>query len=614
MPEVKVIARWWDRVMALLFVVNLAWVTWQLGGFVPGPMVVALPLVFILAAMAALRWWLIAPSGAPVGWWYPVPFLGWVAVHMAGLAELPSRGWLHGWHLWSALAAYWVALHLVRRPQLWRAMWAAIGVVALGVVIAGVYQRLGDATWLPLGREQVRQFLGRSSGTFGNPNNAAAWLALVLPVAAATVWRGGDSLTRAERWFAGVVALACALGIILSFSRGVFLTLVIATGLATLARRKWSWLHRLGLMAGIFAGAIGLVWVGYQTVPEVRQRVDTMIKFKGERTRPLLWGIAAELWQERPLTGHGGGSFEMLMERHRPEGLWESARFAHNDYLNTLSDYGGVGVGLGLIGVVLVVRRRWQRQSRPYAGAGLGLLILSGALAFDFHLQSPAVLWLAAMLVGGWAGSTQARRFPSDKQSFGAVSGAVICLALVVLPLALAVPRYQAEELRWRARAALNQLDGVTDPAQIDGIAQQAGRQLGRAISRDPGNERAWMDYSYALSLQKFGNVDAEREQGRQAEFAARRALEGSELVAEHWLRLGMALQLQGDWAAAGPAFGRAVRLAPRQPVMWYYQGHHFSLRPPTHALAKAALAICLRLDPGNDAAKLLKAELERSP
>lgn len=182
LPEVKVIARWIDRLIAILWVGNLAWVTWQLGGVMPATMVVGLPWAFGLAGWVVLRWWVIAPTGAPRGWWIPLPLLAWVTCHMLGLAELPSRGWLHGWHVWSGLAAYWLGLHLARDRKLWPLVMAGVGVITLGIAGAAVYQRMGDATWLPLGRIQVEHYQGRSAGTFGYPNAMAAWMAIALPV------------------------------------------------------------------------------------------------------------------------------------------------------------------------------------------------------------------------------------------------------------------------------------------------------------------------------------------------------------------------------------------------------------------------------------------------
>lgn len=616
LPEVKVIARWMDRLIAVLWVGNLAWVTWQLGGVLPGTMVVGLPWAFGVAGWVALRWWVIAPTGAPRGWWVPLPLLAWVTGHMLGLAELPSRGWLHGWHMWSGLAAYWVGLHLARERPLWRLTMGGIGIVAAGVVSAAIYQRWGDATWLPLGRNQVDQFLGRSAGTFGYPNAMAVWLAMILPAAVALAGRPGWSQNRWGRVVAGVVAVGALVAIGLSYSRGVVLALVVVGTCAWWFRSGGSWPRRLGLVASIGVIFAAAMWWGYGHNPEIQQRVDSLVEHKGERTRPLLWSISGALWQDRPWVGYGGDSYGELMELHRPEGLWESASHAHNDYLNGLSDYGLVGgllaaAGLGVLG--------WQRRRRAAdrPGVGLGLSVLMVAITIDFHLQVPAVWWLFAMMLGGWSvedGRDHDQNFTDSKRGGAIGLGAAVALGCWLLPLAMAVSNLQAEELRWRARETLAELAGETRGEAIRPVAQAAVTTLRRAAALDAGNEQVWRDLSYALSLHVFGEPERQRKAGVEAEMAAREALQASELVAEHWLRLGVALDMQNRWAEAGPAFGRAINLAPRQPLAWYYQGFHLSLKPATRELAKAALATCLRLDPWHDEAKLLLADLERTP
>ncbi len=615
LPEVKVIARWIDRLIAILWVGNLAWVTWQLGGVMPATMVVGLPWASGLAGWVALRWWVIAPTGAPRGWWIPLPLLAWVTCHMLGLAELPSRGWLHGWHVWSGLAAYWLGLHLARDRKLWPMVMTGVGVITLGIAGAAVYQRMGDATWLPLGRIQVEQYRGRSAGTFGYPNAMAAWMAIVLPVAGAYAFRPNGGKTGA-RVFAAIVMVGALVGIGLSYSRGVTLAVITTMAVFWLIKGGWTLPRRIGVIVALGATLAGLVWWGYQGNAQVQQRVGSFVEHKGERMRPLLWGIAFDLWRDRPLVGNGGDSFDDLMELHRPEGLWESARYAHNDYLNGLSDYGLVGAGLALFACVMFTRQASQNRTN-HPGLMVGLATVMVAMVVDFHLQFAAIWWLLAMGMGCLVATEAQRRnrkFTNSKQGFLTGLGAGIALICWVLPLALSVPTLEAEELRWRAREKLDGLGGEIRPDSIKPVASAAVDSLRRAVAIDSQNEKAWQDLSYALSLQRFGQSEYRHEMGVEAEFAAREALRASDRIAEHWLRLGVALDMQGRWAEAGPAFGRAISLAPRQPVMWYYQGFHLSLKPATHELAKAALATCLRLDPWYDQAKLLRAELERTP
>lgn len=618
-----------DQLIAVLLVGNLGWVTWHLGGFMPGPLAVAYSMMLLALALVVLRWSVIDPMGWPAMWWLPVPMLIWVGLHVGGLAEVPGRAILHGLHVGWGAAAFWVGLHLARGGAVRPILGYGVGGVILGAVGLAVYQRVGDPSWLPMAREQSKYYLGRSSGPFGNPNNFAAWLAVMLPIALAGV-AGRKRLPPGMRWWPGLVAGLAMLGIVLTLSRGVGLALLVVGTGWLITRREISWIRRVSaICALVLLGAL-VGWGAYQVSPEVQQRWDSFVENGGERTRPHMWHIANELWQERPWTGNGGGSYGALLEKHRPEGLWETPEHAHNDYLNTLSDYGIVGglLSFGFVFASIVWGVRIQRGVRIglveeamwIRAIPWGLMVMGLTIVIDYHLQSSAVLLVVAAVGGLWLGSLSSAK-PSQPSifTFNKRTG-ILAMSLFVLGGAglaswrWVVPVYASESLRFQARERIDDLDGEVIPARVHREAAVAQIALSRATELNSKSDRAWADLSYAISLQGYKNPAASFALGEQAEVAARLALAGSETVAEYWIRLGVALDLQGRWGEAGLAFGRAIRLAPRQPVVWYYQGFHLSLKPMMHEMAKAALATCLRLDPWYDEAKLLKAALEGSP
>jgi len=99
--------------------------------------------------------------------------------------------------------------------------------------------------------------------------------------------------------------------------------------------------------------------------------------------------------------GDSAGSYNVLFERYRPEGYRDEPHYAHNDYLNTLSDYGAVGFSLFFGGLscrdVAVARSRANetdpRDNLPVGGA-IGLLAFALSLGVDFHLKLPALALL----------------------------------------------------------------------------------------------------------------------------------------------------------------------------------------------------------------------------
>ncbi len=616
----------------MLFVGTLAWVAWHLGGVMGESMARGFLAAMAVVPLVWLRWLAVKPTGLPRGWWWPLPMLVYAAWHARSLSATPGRATMEAlFGVWG-VAGFWVALHVVRIKEARR--WVLIGVSLLTLVMAAAafYQRVVDNLWLPMGRTQVEHYLTRSSGTFGNPNNLAAWMLLVIPPAWWLTWRQmrrrpGVALA------AGVLAAGATAGLALTLSRGALLALVMALV-------GWAWFGLAGgrRMRLLVAGGVlavcgtGLI-VATVKVPNVRDRLETLIKFRGELTRPQMWRSAWGLWLESPWIGSGGGSFEGLVDKHRPIGFRDGPKWAHNDYLNTLSDYGVVGfvlswgVAAGGLATVAAAHGRRRRahsatgRTRDFddgwkmaVGVGIGAFLL--ATAVDFHLHIPALAWFAALAVAEWSEGRR-RGMPAPTGAgpgWGAGIAAVGTVTSVVVALGMfAWPRYGADELRFRGRELTDRLAEHGPAAPTVGDVEPILILFRDATRLAPEHETGWAELSMTLALQAHYTRDRSEEIGREAEQAARRALALSDQEAMNWVRLGVALDLQGRWGEAGLAFGRATKLAPTNARVWYYQAFHFSQKAPTHALARSALATCLRLDGRIRQAKALQAALERS-
>jgi hypothetical protein len=296
---------------------------------------------------------------------------------------------------------------------------------------------------------------------------------------------------------------------------------------------------------------------------------------------------------------------------------------------------------------------------------GAGLLALGLACWLDFHLKIPAVAMLAAVLAAeGWrrvADSAAPAPAPAKTGAPGTVSAALAkaraalgktlakaraalptlpvppvpaaaarrvvivakCLAAfaVMLFVTLKVaPFYRAEAARAGARAQIDALaTGDHSPADILAHLHRTQQLLTRAAVISPAgagifaNPQIFSDLSYhAALLTRIPDADAGAiaTLGKRAEQAARDALAQSDAVYEFWIRLGVALDVQGRWDEAGEAFTRALELAPASALAWYHQAYHMALNPSAHSQAIIFIETCLRLDPGYESARVLLAHL----
>jgi O-antigen ligase len=321
---------------------------------------------------------LLFPAGQgrshPAGWIF-LPFLAYAAMNVLWVTPVRWLGW-HDWLWWTQmLIIFWVVLNDMRSGAAQRALLIVLGSLGFTAVVLAAYQTFVQPDWLMLGRQQAEQFAGRASGPFGIPNSLAALLLVLLPPAVVLTFSPRAGAVR--RILAGYLACAYIFGLALTVSRGAWLGLAVAVVVWPLLQGGENWRRRVGrtLVAGLAVLAAGVVI--YLTVPTLRARFETLVEEAGERTRPIMWRGAWQLFQENPVFGSGAGSYNVAFERHRPEHYQLDSQWAHNDYLNTLSDYGIVGFGLFFGGAALVaflaLRRRASALLAPARVAGDGL-------------------------------------------------------------------------------------------------------------------------------------------------------------------------------------------------------------------------------------------------
>ena len=221
------------------------------------------------------------------------------------------------------------------------------------------------------------------------------------------------------------------------------------------------------------------------------------------------WRVALDVAEEHPLVGSGGGSYRRYWLAQRP---YEGAiRDAHSLYLETLAEYGSLGLALvvAVFLVPLAFAVRLRRQPLVPAAAGV-LAVYVVHAGFDWDWEFPVLTLVALAAAGAVLGSAPERRGGTFERRRVVLLAAVIALVPVAAFLGLG------------ARAAAASAD-----------AADAG------------------DYDRAIA-------DARRA-GRLAPWSV-----------EPLLLLGRAQVGSGDRRAAAVTFRRATRHAPENWRTWY--------------------------------------------
>lgn len=478
----------------------------------------------------------------------------------------------------------------------------AFTLIGLAVLEAGyaIYQFVTstNVVW-----NLINPYKHRGSGTYICPNHLAGFLEMLLPLAVSYAIVG--RLKPLARIFLGYAALMMLAGILVSVSRASWAaTALSVAGLCLLLVRYPNFRIRvlpvfaLVMLVGVFA---------IRHTDRILDRVKSTPRMDNisQDMRLAIWGSAWRMWQTRPWCGVGPAHFDYRFPEFRPAGVQLRPDRVHNDYLNTLTDWGIVGAGiagLGLAALVVGVVQTWphvRRGKKDFGdpltskfafvlGAGLGLVALAWHSFFDFNLHIPANALLAAVLA---ALLSSHQRFATEHY-WGRVGPWRRALALAVLAGGIAYLGWQevrlGRECFWQRRAAAAPALSLVRLADLE-----------RAFAAEP------KDFELAYSIGEayrewswggYGDQDA----------MARKALTWYERTARlnphdsyAPLRTGMCLDWLGESSRAEPFYRQAEAL---DPVGYYTAaniGWHF-VQIGDYAAARFWLERSLLLQPAS--------------
>jgi O-antigen ligase len=459
----------------------------------------------------------------------------------------------------------------------------AYTLVFLGMAISGyaIYQYATDS-------QQIGIFLkpaiyaGRGSGTYICPNHLAGFLEMILPLGLAFTIMGRVSpLLRILLGYASLVMLA---GIGVTFSRGGW----VAAGLSlflfvALLLRKGR--YRIPVLLVALAVAVA-AW-GFTSYSSFLQkkRLDrallTEAKSGGIAFRLRLWKPAAAMWQDHFWLGVGPGHFDYRIGPYRPE--WVQARpgYAHNDYLNTLADWGLVGglIVLSALGLCAAgVGKAWKyvrredadlgtRRSQRAAfvfGASVGLVALLIHSFSDFNMQIPANAILALSLM---ALLSVHLRFATDRYW-------VKCgwLPRILLTgLALTGIGYLGQQ----GRHALREESLLKQVKAERSLTATRVKLIEDAVAAEPMNFDTTFTLAETLRQMSWQGSDDYRELALQAIHWYQQGIQLNPFDPYNYMKLGMCLDWLGRHEEAAQWFDKAVRLDPNNHYVLAHQGWH---------------------------------------
>ncbi|MFD5098980.1 O-antigen ligase family protein [Streptomyces albidochromogenes] len=287
---------------------------------------------------------------------------------------------------------------LLRTPQHFRVVTAALVVLALVQGATGVYQ-YATGTGASYMGEDIR-----AVGTFG-PTDVMGMATVVSYGLLATLALALRTPRSAPRWLrpcAIAVSAALTVPLALSFSRGAWIATVIAAVamiLLTGPRQAAKALAAVTAAAVVLVGGFG---VGSQMISERLTSITEVTEApdRSVNDRYTMWAAAASMWQDNPATGVGLKGFPVHRDAHASIGLSSGSDTAgagqtfhkqpllspHNMYLLVLSEQGLIGLTAfaGTWAAILAASLRRLRRGHPAADCGLAAIGLTVYQTVDF--------------------------------------------------------------------------------------------------------------------------------------------------------------------------------------------------------------------------------------
>lgn len=256
------------------------------------------------------------------------------------------------------------------------------GAWVLGCLVgaAGIVGTLGAAS------AEVRH------SAFGfDENDLGSMLALGVPTA---LYLAGQARRRWRRVALLAAAPVCALGVLLTASRGAMLVLLV--GLTFVPLSVWDWSPRrraAGLAALVLVGALVVTVVPPATQARL-QSVESEVRSGDLNTRLPVWDAAMDAIDDRPLVGRGAGTSDLEIGHRSGLGLG-----AHNTYLSVATDLGLVGLALFVLLLLATALHTTglPRRERTFARVLLATLAVA-MVPLHWELQKTVYVVLALVL------------------------------------------------------------------------------------------------------------------------------------------------------------------------------------------------------------------------
>lgn len=280
-------------------------------------------------------------------------------------------------------------------------------IIFFGVFISifGIIQKhsySGKVYWFDTSGSAITPF-----GPFVYRNNFSGYINMIIPL---TLGYFLTDIPSSKKAIYGLCMWIMFSALLLSLSRsGILIYVLVLAGMLLLSRLRRSLKHKVKTVAVCFS-LVFFLTVFFIDFKDVLKRFINLSQNETLMTfgRGYSWWDILRLWRDFPLLGTGLGTFGNISSMYKTTPVQAMFSYAHNDYLQLLSE-------VGLIGFICVflffffyfkrVSKMWLRRHNSYVVSLVlaGSASIFGVLAYsflDFNLHIPANALLFFVIMG----------------------------------------------------------------------------------------------------------------------------------------------------------------------------------------------------------------------
>ena len=258
-------------------------------------------------------------------------------------------------------------------------------------------------------------FENRIAGTFGHPNVLAYYSVIILALIGTVLINKDHNIFKIERNIFQLIGLLYIIVLVITFTRGAWLGLILFIILMSLAQYP---IRTLKIGSLLMSSGIILIFSynflaspdmldlpGLDKIPIIN-RVAGL--FNADPSDSVIWRL--NMWDdaynkalESPIIGFGTGSSETIIEQTR--GTYRGSVEVHNDYIKIFLEQGVIGLTIYMILILNVLFNLYYRYIK---GKNIYILTIAVLMTiiytvsfWDNLLRGTVLMWILFLLLGG---------------------------------------------------------------------------------------------------------------------------------------------------------------------------------------------------------------------